>query len=585
MNRFAVTEFSRNVFPGFVMAMINLPMSIGFAFLAGVPPVMMIISSIVCAVIGFFLNSSRYAVGGPNSATAILISVAVTPFAPQMGDLYVGYVASLALMVGIWQLFFAMLFAKYHITDYFNNDIIEGLILGIGIIFVLATLYMVLGLPQLSYTQWLVFDVISLGISTVEGEGSYFALVLGVTTIVTGLLMRRTRYKRYSIVIAIFVGLIMLAILEQYYSFAVERVGWIQLHLATSVPDLRQVSFPIMANLIAPAFVIAIIGILQAITVAKAIRGENEVFNPFRDIFSQSMQNIFVSFLYGAPSANSINKSVNKKELNSGSRALLYSAVFTILLVVVLDFLIAYIPLAILGGVLFLSGLSMVNLNKIKRYMFSNKKTATIFFTTAFLVVVVDIYTAVVFSLIATFIIDVVLISKVNTNTTIEDDSKLILTVEGTILSHSFNRIRRQFNRAFSNNIKDIVIDISEATLHADEIMDFDWLTEHANKGINVTLRYSEKMEGKIRQLMRLNPEISAIKLLAVSVSQPRNEYHPLEMLSPPIPGLVQPGVYFYSTPESKTRLLQYPENVRSELGDYSANSEQGPSSVSDGKY
>ena len=30
------TEISRNVFPGFVMALINLPMSIGFAFLAGI---------------------------------------------------------------------------------------------------------------------------------------------------------------------------------------------------------------------------------------------------------------------------------------------------------------------------------------------------------------------------------------------------------------------------------------------------------------------------------------------------------------------------------------------------------------------
>ena len=50
-------ELSRNIFPGFVMALINLPMSIGFAFLAGVPPVMMIISSIVCAIVLSHVNS------------------------------------------------------------------------------------------------------------------------------------------------------------------------------------------------------------------------------------------------------------------------------------------------------------------------------------------------------------------------------------------------------------------------------------------------------------------------------------------------------------------------------------------------
>jgi len=514
MNIFQSNELSRNVFPGFVMALINLPMSIGFAFLAGVPPVMMIISSIVCAIVGHFLNASRYAVGGPNSATAILISVAVTPFAPQMGDLYVGYVASLALLVGLWQILFASIFAKYHITDYFNNDVIEGLILGIGIIFVLATLYMVLGLPQLSYTQWLVFDIFSLGIGTLQGEGSYFAVIMGFITIITGLLARKTKLKRYSVVIALFVGFVTLLILERFYSFSVERVGWINLNLVTSLPDLRQVSFPIIANLITPAFVIAIIGILQALTVSKAIRGEHEEFNPLKDVFSQGIQNILVAFLHGAPSANSINKSVAKKELNSGSRALLYSAAFTIVLVVLLDFILAYIPLAILGGVLFLSGLSMINGKKIKRYMLkSNRKTALIFFTTAFLVVVVDIYTAVTFSLLATFVLNIISLSKVTTSATIKEDNSLVMSVEGTIISHSFSRIQRHFNSVYNDSIKDVVFDIRDANLHVEDVVDFNWITDLAHKGVKVTFLYNEKMQQRLQKLLKLNPEIIGINL------------------------------------------------------------------------
>ena len=520
MNPGLTNEISKNVFPGFVMALINLPMSIGFAFLAGVPPVMMIIASIVCAVVGHFLNSSHYAVGGPNSATSILIAVAVTPFAPQMGSLYIGYVASLALLVGLWQMIFSFIFARYHITDYFNNDIIEGLVLGIGIIFVLATLYMVMGLPQLSYTQWVVFDVVSLVISSIQGEGSYFALILGVITIVTGMLARKTKYKRYSVVIALLVGFAVLLVMERFYSFQIERVGWIDLSLVTSLPDLRQVSFPIIANLIGPAFVIAIIGTLQAITVSKAIRAENEEFNPFRDMFSQSIQHIFLAFLHGAPVANSINKSVAKKELHSGARALLYSALFTIVLVVGLDFIIAYIPLAILGGVLFLSGMSMVNFGKIKRYMFSNKKTAAIYFTTAFLVVVVDIYTAVTFSVLATFVINIVMLSKVRTSSTIKDDeTKLVLAIEGTILSHSYNIIQRHFKEVFTPKIKEVVFDIRHANLHAEDILDFDWITSHAKNGVKVTFLHSEKMEDKLKRLFKLNPEIADFHLQVAPAS------------------------------------------------------------------
>lgn len=514
-------EISRNVFPGFVMALINLPMSIGFAFLAGIPPVMMITSSIVCAIIGHFLNASRYAVGGPNSATSILISVAVTPFAPQMGDLYVGYVASLALMVGIWQLLFCFIFAKYHITDFFNHEIIEGLVLGIGIIFVLATLYMVLGLPQLSYQQWLVFDVASLGIGSYAGEGSYFALLLGCITIATGLLIRRSKYRRYNIIGALTVGIVVLSVLERFYSFQIERVGWINLGLVTSVPDFRQASLPIVANFITPAFVIAIISTLQAITVAKAIRAEDEVMNPLRDIFSQSIQHMFLSFLHGAPVANSINKSVAKKELNSGSRALLYSAAFTIILVVFLDFVIAYIPLAILGGLLFLSGLSMVNPSIIKRYLRSTKKSAAIFFSTVFLVVVVDIYTAVSFAILATFIINIIEISKVHLTSTIENGKTLVISMEGTILCHTCSQIARYFNKTFNPDIQEVILDARNAHFHTNEIMDFKWLKTHANKGIKIRFLFKETLQDKLANLVRLNPDIAGFVNSTIGIESP----------------------------------------------------------------
>jgi SulP family sulfate permease len=518
---FSHAEISRNVFPGFVMALINLPMSIGFAFLAGIPPIMMITASIVCAIIGHFLNASRYAVGGPNSATSILIAVAVTPFAPQMGDLYVGYVASLALMVGIWQLLFCFAFAKYHITDYFNQELIEGLVLGIGIIFVLATLYMVMGLPQLSYQQWLVFDVVSLGIGSYAGEGSYFALLLGCITIGTGLLMRRSKYKRYSILGALTVGIIVLLSLEMFYTFHIERVGWINLSLVTSMPDFRQASLPIVANFIAPAFVIAIISTLQAITVAKAIRADDEVMNPLRDIFSQGIQHIALAFLHGAPVANSINKSVAKKELGSGSRALLYSAAFTIILVVFLDFIIAYIPLAILGGLLFLSGLSMVNLKIVKRYMCSTRKTAAIFFSTAFLVVVVDIYTAVSFAILATFIINIIEISKVHLTSRIENGKTLVISMEGTILCHTCSQIARYFSETFNRDIQEVVLDVRNAHLHSNEILDFKWLTVYANKGVKIRFLFKETMQDKLANLVRLNPDIAGFVKSTIGVNSP----------------------------------------------------------------
>ena len=513
MNLFNNKEVSTNIIPGFAMAIINLPMSIGFAFLAGIPPEMMIVSSIICAIVGHFLNASKYAVGGPNSAISILITVAVVPFAPQMSDLYIGYVLTLSLFVGLWQLAFCIVFAKFNVTDYFGVEIIEGLVVGIGIIFILSTFYMMLGLPQLSYSQWLIFDVISLIISTFHNEGSYSAVLLSCITIFIGISLRFTSLKKYAVILSFLIGFISFILLELFTNldFNIEKVGWIHLKLTTSFPDLRQVSFPIIANLIVPSFVIAIISTLQAITVIKGVQDKNEIANPLRDVFSQGIQHIFISFLHGAPSANSINKSVTKKELGSGSRSLIYSALFTIILVVFFDFIIAYIPLSILGSILFLSGLSMVSWKKIRRFFIdSNLKTSLMFVITIFLVVVVGIYTAVTFAVLASFVLNVIA-SKVRITSEIRGKDELVIIINGSILTHSYHRIQRYFNRVYKeDDIKKITFDITNAVLYSGSVIDFEWISIYHDKGVKVTILHNKALAESLEDLIKLNPKIGA---------------------------------------------------------------------------
>lgn len=117
--------------------------------------------------------------------------------------------------------------------------------------------------------------------------------------------------------------------------------------------------------------------------------------------------------------------------------------------------------------------------------------------------------TAATFSVLATFVINIIIISKVRTSSTIQDGNKLIITIEGTILSHSYNQIQRCFNQAYKADIQEVIFDIRNASLHAEEIMDFGWITNHAKRGVKVTIVYKELMEEKLHSLFRLNPEIA----------------------------------------------------------------------------
>jgi hypothetical protein len=68
------------------------------------------------------------------------------------------------------------------------------------------------------------------------------------------------------------------------------------------------------------------------------------------------------------------------------------------------------------------------------------------------------------------------------------------------------------------------VLDFRNTDLHAEDILDFNWLTRHSANGVKVTLLYNEKMEAKLIKLLRLNPEITSIKQKKVQYYVPGPE-------------------------------------------------------------
>ena len=126
---------------GTVSALTAFPLSIGFSLLAGVPPAVMVLASIYSAIFNAVL-AGRYGVGGPNTAVAMLTGTALMPFAPAESSLYMGYVFALCVLVGVYQLLFALMLRKVDFMDYVSTTVIDGITFGIGVVFVLTSLWM-----------------------------------------------------------------------------------------------------------------------------------------------------------------------------------------------------------------------------------------------------------------------------------------------------------------------------------------------------------------------------------------------------------------------------------------------------------
>lgn len=379
---------------GTVSALTAFPLSIGFALLAGVPPVVMILASIYSAMFNAAL-AGRYGVGGPNTAVAMLTGAALMPFAPAETSLYMGYVFALCVLVGFYQLLFALMLRKIDLMDYVSTTVIDGITFGIGGVFVLTSLWMAAGLAQPGGAQWTVFHALMSVDRALEGSGSGSALLVSAVTMISGFICWQFKQlKRFGILIGLVSGFLCAQLLSN--KAPLEYVGWVSMSLfATSLPDFRQVSWPVVFSLAGgPALAIALVGMLQTLSIAKAIRDPDEQYRPDREMLSQGLQHVFMGFFSGAPVSNSFNKSSLKRDLGGGRSSQMFSAVVTAAMIYLAGGIVADIPMSALGGALILVGLGMLNLKKYKHHLNSGALDRILFFLPALMVVVMDIQSA-----------------------------------------------------------------------------------------------------------------------------------------------------------------------------------------------
>lgn len=472
-----LTNLRNAAAPGVISALVAFPLSIGFALAAGVPPEVMVLSSIYSALFNAAFASSRYGVGGPNTAVSILIGAAILPFAPQESSLYMGYVFALSVIVGILQLAITVVLRKVDILDYISITVIDGLTMGIGSVFVLRSINMASGLAPDSPAQWIIFNAITSIAIVVEGLSNHYALITSCTVVVVGLILRQTRWRRYAILLAISVGFFLGNALDAMYHTRLEMIGWLDVRLfSPTMPDFRQVSWPILFRVAPMALAIAFIGMIQTLSIAKAMREPGESYNPVREMLSQSLQNIFSGFFGGAPGSNSFNKSALERELHGGKLAILLSGVFTYVLVTSFDWIVAAIPMPALAGGLILVGLGMMNPLRHMGHLTSGRVRLIVFATSALAVVVLSIQSAVILGAILSLLLTFTSIAN-STFRVIKNGSKVSVLFSGVVFFISTSKLGRAFDQLDVKQISDIELDLRAAVLVSDEEhLEINWI-------------------------------------------------------------------------------------------------------------
>lgn len=509
MNTSAFGYFlSKVVVSGAVSAITALPLSIGFALMAGVPPSVMVLASVYSGVFNALL-AGRYGVGGPNTAVAMLTGAALMPFAPPESDLYMGYVFALCVLAGAYQLLFAALLRRVDIMDYVSTTVIDGVTFGIGAVFVLTSLWMAAGLAQPGGAQWSVFHALMSVDRVLDGTGNNTALAISGATLAAGMLAWQVRrLKRFGILIGILAGVALASWLEHRSGApAIEHIGWLSLPLLQpTVPDFRQVSWPILFNLAAgPAFSIALVGALQTLTIAKSIRDTDEEYRPAREVLCQGLQHLFMGFFGGTPVSNSFNKSALKRDLGGGRDSQLFAVAVTLALVYLFGDFVAHIPLSALGAALILVGLGMLNPRRYARHLTTRPRQA-MFLLPALLVVAVDIQSAIYFGVALSVAAHFADFSRAEISLS-RDGDRVRVGFAGVFFFVSDVRMEKLLRRHFprtggSGDARSLEVDLRAAHLVALDHLSFEWLRPFRTAGIAITVLIRPAQEARARLLL-----------------------------------------------------------------------------------
>ena len=119
---------------GLVVFLVALPLCLGIALASGAPLFSGIISGVIGGIVVGYLSQSHISVSGPAAGLTAIVLVAITDLGSFNAFLLAGLIA------GCIQLVLGFVKAG-SISNYFPNNVIEGMLAGIGVIIFLRWLF------------------------------------------------------------------------------------------------------------------------------------------------------------------------------------------------------------------------------------------------------------------------------------------------------------------------------------------------------------------------------------------------------------------------------------------------------------
>ncbi|HKI32236.1 MAG TPA: SulP family inorganic anion transporter [Gemmataceae bacterium] len=410
---------------GLTVAAVAVPQAMAYASIAGLPPQYGLYTAIVMTAVGALFDSSRQLINGPTNAICIALFSVLSAVPPEQ---QASCAVLLALLVGVAQSGITLL-RLGDLTRYISHAVIVGFTLGAAVLLVLDQSKNLLGLPAGGQGSDHFLVRFGLTMSHV-GALNWYTTAIGVGTIVVVLLLRRLSAR-----LGVRLPELLLAVLAA--AALVWACGWDGQGVTTigelprSLPGFAppEVTLQRVRELAGGALAIALLGLLEAIAMAKAIAAQTgQKLDINQQCLSEGLANLTGSFFHCFPGSGSLTRSAINQQAGAVSQ---WSGVIAAVAVAATVFFFApvakYIPRAALAGILMVSAAQLVNRQQLLYHLRATRFDLLIVVATALAAVLVSVEFCILIGIFLSFILYVPRAAKV-------DLTELILTPERVIL-------------------------------------------------------------------------------------------------------------------------------------------------------
>ena len=349
---------------GLVAGIVALPLALAFGVQSGLGAAAGLYGAIAIGILAAIFGGTATQASGPTGpmtvVSAALIAAAIQFAGTLEGAL--GIIVLTFLLGGVFQILFGVLnIARY--VKFLPYPVISGFMSGVGLIIVLLQFYPFVGVSAPKSTVGVLTEL-----PRFLADLNWVALGLGALTVLIYYLFPRVTKAVPSTLVA----LISVSLLSFFINADVPLIGEIPSGLPSlKIDGLFSIDSRAYSLILEYALVLGVLGSIDSLlTSVIADNITKTKHNSNRELIGQGIGNIAAALIGGIPGAGATKGTV--VNINAGGRTRLSGTVHGLFLLTVLlgvGQLAAFIPLAVLAGILIPIGFAIIDKRGVKHLL------------------------------------------------------------------------------------------------------------------------------------------------------------------------------------------------------------------------